>query len=115
MCETISRAIGRPRWGWLYGATLPPLAALAVLEAVTPPNALRTGLRYALVLTALAGMALWLRANRVAVDLQDWCDCAGTTVAVRVIESRRPAVADGRGPRQPGPAWADAERELATR
>ena len=64
---------------------------------------------------ALAGMALWLRANRVAVDLQEWCDCAGTTVAVRVIESRRPAVADGMDHRQPVPAWADAERELATR
>jgi hypothetical protein len=115
MCERPSRSIGRPRWGWLYGVTLPPLAALAVVEAATPPNVLRTVLRYALALTAVAGMALWLRANRAAFDLQDWCDCAGATVTVRVIESRRPVVTDRTESPEPAPAWADAERELVPR
>jgi hypothetical protein len=108
MCEQPSRSIARPRWGWLYGATLPPLAALAVVEAAAPPHVLRTALRYALALTALAGMALWLRANRPAVDLQDWCDCAGAKITVRVIESRRPAVTRRAESREP----SDSERDL---
>jgi hypothetical protein len=27
-------------------------------------------------------MAAWLRANRAAFDLQDWCDCAGQQMTV---------------------------------
>jgi hypothetical protein len=115
MCETCSQAVGRPRWGWLYGATLAPLAALAMVEAATPPSVLRAVLRYALALGAMAGMALWVRANRVAFDLQNWCDRAGATITVRVIESRPPPVADHPDPCEPVPAWADAELELARR
>jgi hypothetical protein len=90
MCDTSRAAVSRPRWGTLYGATLPQLTALAVVEISSPSNPLRTVLRFALGLGVFAGMAVWLRANRAAVDLQDWCDCAGRTMTVRVIESRRP-------------------------
>ena len=90
MCETSSRAIGRPRWGWLYAAALAPLGALAIVEVATPPNPLRIVLRSALALTALAGMAVWARANRAAFDLQNWCECAAATITVRVIESHPP-------------------------
>jgi hypothetical protein len=89
MCETPSRTVGRPGWGWLYGVTLPPLAALAVVEAATPPTLLRIVLRSALALVALGGMAVWIRANRIAFDLQHWCACAPGTITVRVIESHR--------------------------
>jgi hypothetical protein len=115
MCERSSRSIPHPRWGWLYGVTLSPLAVLAVVEAATPPTVFRSVLRYALALTAVAGMTLWLRANRAAFDLQAWCDCASATVTLRVIESRRPAVADRAETHERGPAWADAERELVPR
>ncbi len=115
MCETSARTVGRPRWGWLYAATLPPLAALAVVETTTPPNVLRTVLRYALALAALAAMALWIRANRAAFDLQDWCECAAGTITVRVIESRRPAASERPDPLEPAPAFADAEPELTHR
>src|SRR5882724_12629245 len=90
MCDTTPPTVTRPRWGALYCATLPPLATLAVVEMAGPPNAVRTILRFVLALGTLGGMALWVRANRAAVDLQDWCDCAGRTMTVRVIESRRP-------------------------
>ena len=115
MCETASRAIGRPRWGWLYCATLPPLAALAVVEAVAPPNALRIVLRSALALAALAGMARWTRVNRAAFDLQDWCACAAGTITVRVIESRRPPAPEDLDPLGPAPAFPAAEHELIHR
>jgi hypothetical protein len=90
MCDTTPIA-ARPRWGALYGATLPPLATLAVVEMASPPNVVRTILRFALALGTLGGMALWVHSNRAAVDLQGWCDCAGRTMTIRVIESHRPA------------------------
>jgi len=34
--------------------------------------------------------AWWTRRNRVALDALSWCECAGATVAIRVIPSRRP-------------------------
>ena len=113
MCET--RAIGRPGWGWLYGTTLPPLAALTLVEAVMPPNVLRTVLRYALAMATVAGMALWIRAHRVAIDLQNWCDCAASTITVRVIESRRPASVDRSDPIEPRPAAAEEDCEPVAR
>jgi hypothetical protein len=113
MCQTTSRAIGRPRWGWLYGATLLPLAALAVVEMTIPPNLLRTVLRYTLALTALAGMALWLRLQRAALDLQDWCECAASTITVRVIQSHRPAPRPA--PLAPPPATVEAAPQLVPR
>jgi hypothetical protein len=112
MCETPSPTVGRPRWGWLYGATLAPLAALAAVEIATPPNVVRTVLRSALALVALAGMALWIRASRAAFDLRDWCACAPGTITVRVIESRRPAAPDVPDSLEAAPAFAGAEPEL---
>jgi len=95
MCDTTSRAArgsvgGRPRWGLLYATTLPQLAGLGVVEVAQSPHAVRVALRYLLALGVFLAMAAWLRVNRAAFDLQDWCDCAGPQMTVRVIESRRP-------------------------
>ena len=95
MCDTTSRAArgsvgGRPRWGVLYAAILPQLAALGVVEVAQSPGAIRVALRCLLALGVFLAMGAWLRANRAAFDLQDWCDCAGPQMTVRVIESRRP-------------------------
>jgi len=95
MCDTTSQAAresvgGRPRWGVLYAATLPQLAALGGLEVVQSPGTVRVALRCLLALGMFLAMGAWLRANRPAFDLQDWCDCAGQQMTVRVIESSRP-------------------------
>lgn len=79
---------GRPRWGWLYGVTLPWLAGLAGVEAAGPAGLPRIALRVAMTHGAVTAMGIWIRANRAALDLQDWCDCASETVTVRVIPSR---------------------------
>jgi hypothetical protein len=94
MCQprasTLSRpAIGRPAWGMLYAAIVPQLAALAAVELGGPPNAVRITLRWALAMGMFAAMGAWVRANRAAIDLQDWCECAPRTITMRVIESRR--------------------------
>jgi len=95
MCETTYRGtreatLRRPRWGVLYAATLPQIAALGAVEVVQSPPAVRVALRCLLALGVFVAMALWLHANRPAFDLRNWCDCAGTRMTIRVIESRRP-------------------------
>ena len=86
-------AVTAPRWGLLYAVTLPQLATLGVVEAAHSPHPLRMALRCLIAVSVFATMSVWLRTNRPALDLQDWCDCAGARMTVRVIESepRRPA------------------------
>ena len=121
MCDTTSRAArgsfgGRPRWGLLYAATLPQLAALGVVEVAQSPHAVRVALRYLLALGVFLAMGAWLRANRPAFDLQDWCDCAAQQMTVRVIESRRPRpLAVPLDPPATAPGPAEEEYEVATR
>lgn len=121
MCDTTSdgthgSAVTRPRWGLLYGTALPQLAALGALEVVQSPHAVRIALRYLLALGIFATMSVWLRANRPAFDLQDWCGCAPERMTIRVIESRRPepaAVPLDRPALAPAPA--EEEYEVAAR
>jgi len=95
MCEkTTSRGRGSagaaPRWGVLYAGTLPQLAALGAVEAAHSPHLVRMALRCLLAVGVFATISIWLRTNRPALDLQDWCDCAGAQMTIRVIESRPP-------------------------
>lgn len=95
MCHgTTSRgrgsAVAAPRWGLLYAGTLPQLAALGVVEAAHSPHLLRMTLRCLIALSVFAAMSVWLRTNRPALDLQNWCDCAGAQMTVRVIASHSP-------------------------
>jgi hypothetical protein len=71
--------------------------ALVVLEVGDPSGAARVMLRVVLALATFAAMAVWIRSNRPAFDLQQWCDCAAASVRVRVIPSHRAAAAVRRG------------------
>jgi hypothetical protein len=120
MCHTSiaarASAISRPRWGALYATVLPQVAALGVVEALHSPAALRVALRCALALGLFATMAVWQRANRLAFDLQNWCDCAGQRMTIRVIESQR--LAPPAQPLEPdfiAPALAEEDYELVGR
>jgi hypothetical protein len=93
MCERATpqrRVSSRPRWVVLYAVALSPLAALAVVEAVGLPHATRILTDCGLVLSTVIGMGWWSRANRAALDLQGWCECAPWPMTIRVIESRLP-------------------------
>ena len=114
MCQTTSpkgrgAAIAPPRWGLLYAVTLPQLAVLGAVEAVHSPNPLRLTLRFLLALGMFATMSVWLRVNRPALDLQDWCDCAGERMTIRVVESSRPRPRTL--PVEPAPALEPVEVE----
>ncbi|MGH2670018.1 MAG: hypothetical protein ACRDH5_13055 [bacterium] len=80
----------RPRWGVLYGMGAVTLAALTAIEVRGVPGVLQTLLRCTLALATFAAMALWVRFNRAALDLQNWCECAASKITVRVIQARRP-------------------------
>jgi hypothetical protein len=100
----------------LYGVVCPPLAMLGIVEVAAPSAPVRTLLRLALVLGAVAAMAVWVRANRAALDLQDWCECAASTITVRVIESQRPSAPPRADPFPASPAWVEeGEYEVARR
>jgi hypothetical protein len=116
MCQTISRTpagspIRGPRWILLYTATLAQLAALALVEVVQPAHPVRVGLRCLLALGLFATMAVWLRVNRPALDLENWCDCAGQRMTIRVIESRGPKLPASEPAVSPQPA-IELEYEL---
>ena len=104
---------GRPRWASLYGATLPQLLALAAVEASTPSPPLRAILRWTLAVGTFVGMGWWVRSNRAAFDLENWCACAPEKITVRVIESRRPGyiAPDDDLP----PSWVEEPAEPALR
>jgi len=118
MCDSTllaESAVTRPRWRVLYGIVCPPLAMLGIVEVAAPPAPVRTLLRLALVLGTVAAMAVWVRANRAALDLQDWCACAASTITVRVIESQRPSATPRPDPFPTSPAWVEEEYEAARR
>ncbi|MBI4627268.1 MAG: hypothetical protein HY729_01055 [Candidatus Rokubacteria bacterium] len=50
---------------------------------------LRIALECGIAVAAWGASVFWIRANRVALDLLDWCDCSAKTITVRVIMSRR--------------------------
>jgi hypothetical protein len=102
-----------PRWLLLYAATAPQLAAFAVVEASAPSPPIRALLRWAFTLGTFVAMGLWVRANRAAFDLQDWCDCAPQKMTIRVVESRRPVPLPPR--LEPRPGWAEEPAEPVLR
>jgi uncharacterized membrane protein len=119
MCETTVSASAtiRPRWALLYTVALSGVTALALVERAAPAGRLRTVVLCVIALSVFLAVAAWVRWNRAALDLLEWCDCAPrmVTVTVRVIESPRRSewiVADRPGP---APAWIEEERELAHR
>lgn len=116
MCEStllVEGAVTRPRWRVLYGVVCPSLAMLGIVEMASPPAPVRTVLRLALVLGGFAAMAVWVRANHAALDLQDWCACAASTITVRVIESPRPSAPSRSDPFPASPTWVEEEYEVA--
>lgn len=84
------RAFRRPRWGLLWGLVLLETGMAGAVEFATAPGALRIVLRTGLVLAGFGAIALWVRRNGAALDLQDWCGCAAEKMTVGVISSRRP-------------------------
>jgi hypothetical protein len=115
MCDSSTARRGgspirRPSWSALYALTLVHAAALVAVELLRVPDGPRVTLRCALAVGVVLSLAIWIRRNASALDLVDWCACAGEHVTVRVVESARPAP-----PLSPDPGRAEPEPALADR
>lgn len=93
MCEGRLPALPRPRWARLHGILLVSATALFLIETRLSAPALRVTLESVTAALLFIAMAWWVRANRAALDLREWCACAGARVTVRVIESAPPCAA----------------------
>ena len=60
----------KPAWSLLYVIVLLQTGLLAVIEASTPPGALRTTLESAVVVGAFGLMLMWRRLNRARLDVE---------------------------------------------
>ena len=78
----------RPRWGGLYAILTLAAAALALVELRVEMSSLRIALGAAVVAGVWGALAEWLRANRVALHLEAWCDCGSQALTARVVTSR---------------------------
>lgn len=89
MCDDslATRRFPRPRWSRLYAIAGLALALLALVEAFAARDGWRAAGGAIVALAAFAAMAAWARANRVALDLAAWCDCAGSQTTIRVVHS----------------------------
>jgi hypothetical protein len=90
MCDArpASAARPRPRWRRLYAIAALAGATFALTEISVQARPLRIALECGIAVAAWGASVFWIRANRVALDLLDWCDCSAKTITVRVIVSR---------------------------
>jgi hypothetical protein len=76
MCEGAVRRDRGVGWWSLAWAVVPPLLGLFAVARAARRDAAAALLQAGLVVVLFAGMALWIRRQRVALDLQGWCACA---------------------------------------
>ena len=90
MCEGRRSPISipLPQWGRLYTSVLLGLVTLAVIEFRVAASPFRIALEAGVVAGVWGAVAMWGRANRVARDLDEWCECGRRGLTVRVIVSR---------------------------
>lgn len=89
MCDArpASAARPRPRCRQLYAIAALAGATFALTEISVQARPLRIALECGIAVAAWGASVFWIRANRVALDLLDWCDCSAETITVRVIMS----------------------------
>ena len=95
MCDdrprsTRERLLPRPQWTILYGILVFGTSSAVTVEVFSPAGGARTALRWGVVIGGSLAIALWVRLNRVPLDTEDWCACAGEKMTVRVIRSTLP-------------------------
>lgn len=104
----------RPRWNLLFAILPVTAAALALIESAIGALPLRVAAEVATVLANFGAMALWVRANRSALDQLDACACASEMLTIRVVTSR-PKHPSRQGPVTPVPAAASVSAPAGQR
>jgi hypothetical protein len=75
-----------PRWGVLYWIVAVAACAVMLARSYAPAWSARL-LAGAVVALVCVALIRWIRANRVALDTLEWCECAAATMRVRLITS----------------------------
>jgi len=90
MCDSREAVPHTPRPGWSHLLAILPVtaAALALIESTVAALPLRVAAEAATVLATFGAMALWVRANRSALDQLEVCACASEMLTIRVVRSR---------------------------
>jgi len=78
----------RPRWNRLFAILPLATAALALTEVMVAAGPFRVAAGVAIVLATFGAMALWVRANRAALDQVEVCACGRGMLTIREIMSR---------------------------
>jgi len=74
-----------PSWRYLYIFLSFSMAVFALAEAVSREGAWRHVSESLAVVAIFGGMALWIRANRVALAEADGCSCAEREIEIRAV------------------------------
>jgi hypothetical protein len=82
MYSTVDRIHPRPRWCGLYVLAALLVALVGVVDAFMPTGAWRRALEIGIVVIGFGAMRLWVRANRLALDLAGARDAGFRTVVV---------------------------------
>ena len=90
MCATKTPPT-RVRWAGLYAVLLSACAATGTLAIALPATPWRVGATIIVFIAAAIGMMRCLATQRVALDLSHWCECARSTVTMRVVGAGEPA------------------------
>jgi hypothetical protein len=106
-------AIPKPAWSRLYFAMALALAALGAGEMIVPVGAARTVMEVLAALIVVVTMKLWLRANRIALELQGHRDCGWRASAIEAPVSTPASYV--RGHRVSQSSWVAARRRPASR
>ena len=105
MCETAHPENPRPSWASLYAVAVVSVGLVGIAQSVTAV-VWRAALSVVILLAATVASFAWVYGNRVALDRQEWCACARTSIRVRVVGAHAAAVRDEgpeHGDRVPAP------------
>jgi hypothetical protein len=82
----------RPKWTALYSIVVLGTALVVAVEMFAAVGSARRALGWGIMVVAALAIAVWVRLNRVSLEAEDWCACAGKRMTIRVIPSTlRPA------------------------
>lgn len=105
--KTSERTAVKPAWYRFYAVTALGVGAFGLVDAVTRKGTARTLMELVVTVVVFGSMALWVRGNRVALDLAQGCRCVpgrhARPVSVQTQPRDRVAVAGPVDREPPGP------------
>ena len=83
-----------PSWRYLHVFLSSALGLFVLAEAVWRESAWRHFFEFLAIVATFGGMALWIRANRVALAETDGCSCAEREIEIRMVDEPQRKGAD---------------------